>query len=226
MDLHIEGAIHPFIPLKAYQAQHGLPETFEVALFAPKDFTGLGRIDQAGAEMNAMRAAVVAAVPEYLPINQWIGFIPRLTDIFTMQLYSINHVVGLREVEIEFAAGGFSDVCHAFAYAALRAGVPARAAPKFQQVYHDWLAATTTTALAGSYLHGEESWNISVIYDAYGRVGLRIERGDAVDYVRDVALACPAHGYMRVLLEEVAAKLAAAAKKAQLDTTNYSPRQG
>lgn len=211
MVIIIDGAIQPFIPLKEYQAQHALPEAFAVNLFAPKDFTGLGRIDQAGAEMNMMRAAVLAAVPERLPVNQWISFIPRLTAVFTSQLYAINHVIGLRNVEIEFAAGGFSDVCHAFTYAALRASAPTQPMPDFQQVYREWLAGTTTFAPAGTYDHAGESWNISVIYDAYGRIGLRVERAAGVDYVRDAALACPAHGYMRVLLEEVTSKLAQAA---------------
>lgn len=213
MDIHIEGAVHPFIPLKDYQAQHRLPAAFAVSMFAPKDFIGLGRIDQAGAEMNMVRTAVLAAIPENLPLNQWIGFIPRLTHIFTTQLNQINHIIGLRDVEIEFAAGGFSDVCLAFAYAGLRAEASSQALPDFQQVYREWLAGTTTFAPAGTYDHHDELWNISVIYDAYGRVGLRIEQTSGVDYVRDASLACPAHGYMRVLLEDVTTKLAEAVNK-------------
>jgi hypothetical protein len=208
MRLIIEGTARDFTPIKAYRAAHDLPASFGVALFQPKDFDGLGSIDRAGAELNAVRIAVLNAIPEHLPPQDWLAFLPRLTRFFTTQLYAINHAVGLQPVEVDFAAGGFSDVCHAYAYAALRALTDQRPTPDYAAVYADWLANSVTVApIPVSYKHQGEVWAVRVVTHAYGRAGLIIERPTATDTVQDSALGCPAEGYMAVLLGEVVEKL-------------------
>src|SRR5579871_5583867 len=131
MRLTIDGAAREFIPIKTYRQAHDLPPEFGVALFEPKDYAGLGRIDQAGAELNEVRAAVLAAIPPRLTIQQWMSFAPDLTRLFTDKLYEINPNVRLHDVEIEFAAAGFADVCQAVIYARLRDANP----PPFEAIY-------------------------------------------------------------------------------------------
>src|SRR5690242_7928230 len=120
MRLTIEGVSRTFTPIKSFREAHYLPPEFGINLFEPKDYRGLGRIDQAGAELNGVRAAVLAAIPSILSLQEWLSFIPDLTRLFTDQLYAINSKVKLHDVEIEFAAAGFADVCQAVVYARLR----------------------------------------------------------------------------------------------------------
>ncbi len=105
----IEGIRYDFMPIKDFRAIHQLPTTFNIALFESKDYTGLGRIDAAGAALNQLRTAVIAALPDKaLPLS-WLSALPEITHIFEAQLYQINDQIGLRDVEIEFAVAGFND---------------------------------------------------------------------------------------------------------------------
>jgi hypothetical protein len=202
--LTIDGAARQFVPVKAFRAEHGLPPEFGVALFEPKDFAGLGRIDGAGADLNAVRTAVLNAIPAELALRGWLGFVPTLTDVFTAQLRDINARVNLRDVEIEFAAAGFADVCNATVYALLRGD-----APPFAAVYGEWLDGT---ARVSQRRHEYGGWQVRIVTHAYGRAGMIVAGGGATHYVADAAIGCPAEGYMAALLGDVAARIALAGR--------------
>jgi hypothetical protein len=203
----IEGESREFVPIRQFRAQYTLPAVFGVALFEPKDYTGLGSIDRAGAELNAVRAAVLAAVPRGVPPSAWLTRLPALHGLFRAQLEQINPAVGLHEAEIDFAAAGFGDVTQAFAYALVRAaGDPP---PAFESVYRDWLNSTVrVSGLVHHYAHGDQTWMIQMVNHAYGRAGLIVRMAGAAHYVADAALGCPAEGFMAALLGEVAAAMA------------------
>lgn len=208
MQLMLEGTLYNFIPLREFRAHHNLPPDFGISTFEHKDFTGLGRIDEAGAALKSVRAELLTLLPAKLSPSGWLTFLPRLTHHFQQQLERINIQVGLKDVEIEFAVSGFSDALHQYAFALLRA--QSAPLPDFHIVYAEWLNTTarvfthhTTTII------NNQSWNIRVVAHAYGRVGLLIEAGDHIYPVYDPALACPAEGFMTGLLSEIAARMRA-----------------
>jgi len=200
----IEGIRYDFMPIKDFRAIHQLPSTFNIALFESKDYTGLGRIDSAGAALNHLRAAVIAALPDkVLPLN-WLSVLPEITRIFETQLYQINDQIGLRDVEIEFAVAGFNDALQAYAYAFVYANSTHTPLPDFLTVYSEWLNGTVKAfAQEHTYIVGDESCTIQVIAHAYGRIGLLIHASETYA-VYDPALACPAEGFMTQLLIEIA----------------------
>jgi hypothetical protein len=204
MRLTIEGVPRLFEPIKGFRAAHDLPQDFGVALFEPKDYSGLGRIDQAGVDLNGVRAAVLGAIPPGLSLRDWLVFIPELTRLFTAKLNEINPRVNLRDVEIEFAAAGFADVCQAAVYALLRG-----ASPSFEAVYGEWLGGS---ARVSQTVHAYGEWRIQIVTHAYGRVGLIVDTGEMVHYVADSSLGCPAEGYMAALLAEVFDRIASSAR--------------
>jgi hypothetical protein len=208
MQLLMDGELRTFTPIKTFRAAHDLPDTFRVAHFEPKDYTGLGRIDRAGAELNAVRQAVLSSLPASLSPQAWLAYVPTLRDLFAARLYEINPQVGLKDVEVEFAVAGFSDVCEAVAWAMLRAGATHTAVPPFEQIYADWLNSTVRVSQAVHvYLHNGAAWRVQIVNNAYGRIGLIVHTGESAHYVIDSALACPAEGYMLALLGEVAARM-------------------
>ena len=202
MRLTIEGRAHVFTPIKSFREAHQLPPEFGVALFEPKDYSGLGRIDQAGAALNGVRMAVLAAMPTTLSRQEWLGLIPELTRLFTDQLYAINAKVKLHDVEIEFAAAGFSDVCQAVVYAMLRARN--ETLPPFEAIYGEWL---DQTARVSQTVHRYGEWQVQIVTHAYGRAGLMVQIDEETAYVQDGTLGCPAEGTMAALLAEVAARM-------------------
>jgi hypothetical protein len=212
MNLLLDGAPRAFTPIAAYRARHGLPPAFGAAAFQPKDFTGLGSIERAGPALAILRDETLAAAAElartlHTP-HDWLAALPTLHEAFAARLRAANHAVRLREEEIDFAVGGFGDVCHAFVFAWLRASLTAAAAPSFDAVYAGWLNASARVLPdVYPYVHGGETWRVHLVTSAYGRVGLRIRRPEAADddYVSDPALGCPAEGYMERLLRAVCA---------------------
>jgi hypothetical protein len=204
MRLTIDGVRRDFTPIKAFREAYGLPPEFGVALFEPKDFTGLGRIDSAGADLNAARAAVLAAIPDRLPLANALAFVDDLTRRFTDQLYAINANVNLHDVEIEYAAAGFSNVLQAVVYAAFRAR---GTTPPFEAIYGEWL---DSSARVSQTIHTYRGWKVQIVTHAYGRAGLIVRMDDDTHYVADSALGCPAEGYMGALLAETAARITAA----------------
>jgi hypothetical protein len=208
MHLLIDGVERDFIPIKDLRARFDLPPTFGVAHFQPKDYTGLGSIDRAGAELNAVRASVLAAIPDEIKPSQLLTFVTELQSFFLNELYAVNPRVHLKDVEIEFAAAGFSDMTNAFAYALLRSTLANQPAPAFESVYRDWLNQTVRVASSVyEYPHGDQVWGVQVIAHAYGRIGLMIQASDELFFTYDPSLACPAEGFMTNLLSEVCARI-------------------
>lgn len=201
MQLTIDGTPRQFEPIKAFRLKHDLPSEFGVELFEPKDYSGLGRIDRAGADLNRVRANVLDAIPAKLALRDWLMFIPDLTDLFRRALEAINLKVGLHEVEIEYAAAGFADVCQAVVYAKVRG-----AEMPFEAIYGAWLDQTVRVSQT---IHHYGDWDVQIVTHAYGRAGMIVRDGSETYYVSDSALGCPADGYMATLLVEVAARVIA-----------------
>jgi len=210
MQLTIDGERRVFESLADFRVTYGLPASFAVAAFQPKDEAGLGSIDGAGATLGRVREAVVVAVPERVPAAEWLVLVPQLAVTFEGALVQANPQIGLREMEISFAVSGFGDVCSAYGLALFRAQATRQPLPDFDAVYTDWLLGTVRTASAVPYDHAGATWQVRVVYHAYGRVGLVVETPDGAHYIADKALACPAEGFMLGLLRAVAAKMAAA----------------
>ncbi len=209
----LDGIEHDFTPVKDFRAAHQLPADFGVGTFAPKDYTGLGRIDRAGSDLNAVREAVLAALPATIAAPNWLNVLPDLGRLFEEQLYGINPQVGLKAVEIEYAVSGFNDVCQAVAYALVRARAAHTPPPDFRAIYGDWLNGTLKVmAEPYAYEHEGQRWTIQLVAHAYGRMGLRIQVGERIYAVYDPALACPAEGFMTAMLGEVTARMTAATR--------------
>ncbi len=205
MLLTIDGAPRQLLPIRDFRDAHDLPPDFGVAHFEPKDWTGLGRIDRAGAELNQVRAAMLDAIPTHMTPRSWLAFLPDYTRLFEQQLYDINPQVGLKDVEVEFAVAGLSDVCQAVAYALVRGGVNT-----FQAIYTDWLDSTVKIfTQIYPYTHHDHHWQIQIFAHAYGRAGLIVRTPETAYYVHDSALACPAEGFMASLLNDIAARIIA-----------------
>jgi hypothetical protein len=165
----------------------------------------LGHIDGAGAEMNTLFTQTLALLPADLTLMGWLDYIPSLQAHFGDELEAVNPVIGLRPPEIEFAVAGLGDVCRAIVYALIYAQSQRKTPPTFDQIYGDWLHSTLRlTATAYPYEHRGEKWSVRVISHAYGRIGLRIDTGDARHYVLDNDLACPAERFMERLLRKIA----------------------
>ena len=92
MRLTIAGTPRDLIPIQQFRQQHNLPESFGVAQFEPKDFTGLAVIDQAGAEMNDLRQSLLAAIPPTLTLATLPPLFTRLQAMFRTGMYAINEI--------------------------------------------------------------------------------------------------------------------------------------
>jgi hypothetical protein len=208
MQVTVDGQHHDFIPIKVYREAHSLPPTFSIALFEPKDFTGLAAIDKSGAAMNKLRQAILNTLPEAFTLNDSLSLVDTLQAVFSDSLYAINDVIGLKVTEVEYAVAGFGDVLRGWLYAVIRAHATKETAPQFIQMYHNWLDNSMRLSHdIHPYQHEGKQWEINIVNNAYGRVGLRIQRGNAVDYVQDNVYACPAEHYMTLLLTEVATQI-------------------
>jgi len=216
MQLIIDDQPQVFIPIKAFREQHNLPDDFGVAIFEPKSYEGLGSIDKAGTEMNALRDALLNAVPEQITPTDLMGFFYELQATFRNLMYGINETIGLQEVEVEFAVASFGDMNQNLHYAIMRGIVAKGDMPPFMQIYGDWLNSTVRVSFSPyQYDHNGTEWTIRTVNHVYGRVGLVIETGDTTYHVADSGLACPAEGFMAALLGEIAEKVIAAVKASQ-----------
>jgi hypothetical protein len=204
----LDGIAYPTLPLADFRAQYGLPESFKVSYFEPKDYSGLGRIDGAGAALQDLRQAVLGRTPQGFTALVLLQHLPTLQQFFQDQLEAINPQIGLHQPEIEFAASGFGDALHAWVYALVAAGQQPHP-PSFAQVYHDWvMASTRLAATRHPYQHGQQPWAVQIISNVYGRLGMLVHLDATQRYaVLDASLACPAEGFMLKLLNEVAAKM-------------------
>ncbi|MEQ8671811.1 MAG: hypothetical protein RLP44_05045 [Aggregatilineales bacterium] len=213
MHVTIDGHTHTLIDLKTFRRERDLPLTFGVAYFEPKDYTGLARIDTAGADINALRDAVLKAIPSSLTLPELLGFTSTLTELFRTQLYAINDNVNLKDVEIEFAVAGFSDVLQAHFYERMRASAAKNPPQSFGMIYGTWLNDTVRISQqTHDYVHQGATWRVNILNNAYGRFGMIVELPDETVYVADASLGCPAEGYMFNLLRDVIAKLDLALK--------------
>jgi hypothetical protein len=213
MDLQIEGQSRHFVPLKTFCEYQQLPPTFSIALFEPKDATGLGRINTASAgELNLVRQVLLDAIPTAMPLHGWLAFLPDLARLLDNKLHEINPEIGLKTIEIDYAVAGFFDVCQNLVYSMIRARASNEPLPTFQTVYSDWLNASVRIASAvHTYIHQGEIWAIQIVHTAYGRAGLIIWTERETHYVLDNHLGCPADGFMLALMHEVAARILTAA---------------
>lgn len=211
MYVTIDGQPREMIDLKAFRRVHDLPPDFGVGYFEPKDYTGLARIDTAGAPMNALRDHVLNAIPSSLTLPEMFNVISDLTTLFSDQLYAINDHVNLKDVEIEYAVAGFSDVLQAYFYERMRASAAKTSPQSFVMIYNTWLVNSTRISQpAHEYTHQGATWHVNILNNAYGRFGLIVTLPDETVYVADMSLGCPADGYMSNLLRDVIAKLDAA----------------
>lgn len=211
MRLTIDGQMRDFMDIRSFRAEHTLPPEFSVALFEPKDYTGLASIEGAGAELNGVREAVLAFIPPTLTVSKFPDLVARLASFFRAELEAINLRVKLKPEEIDFAVAGFEDVCRALMYALIQAHATHTPPPDFGSIYAAWLDGTTRLSQkAHTYQYQGMVWTVHIVNHAYGRVGLIVEDGRLAHYVRDASLACPAEGFMFGLLGEVAACFAAA----------------
>jgi len=207
----IDNTLQTFLPIKDFRAQYHLPDTFGMALFQPKDYTGLGSLDHAGAALQTLHHTILAAIPAQTPAQGWTAFTLQLQLIFRRALMSANPQIGLHPTEVDYAVAGFSEVCQMFLYALRQAQMQAQPLPSFSKVYHGWLfRSLEVSQTVFPYTWQDETWQIQLIRHIYGRVGMKIQRGDTVHYVYDAALACPAEGFMAALLSDVAAQLSTA----------------
>ncbi len=211
MQLPVDGRRRTFVTLTDFREAYGLSDTFEVATFQPKDWHGLGSIDQAGAALAPLREQTVAAVPQRVPAAAWLHHLSDVVATFEAELRRANPQIGLHRDEVAFAVNGFSNMCTALAYALARARLTRNSPPTFDAVYRRWVYDSVTVGSETyDYTHEGETWAVRVITHIYGRVGLAVETPDGVHYVADKALACPAEGFMQALLRDVGEAMIAA----------------
>ncbi|MBE7550210.1 MAG: hypothetical protein HS126_03930 [Anaerolineales bacterium] len=207
MQLTIDGQPRTFIPLVAFREQGGLPEEFTLAYFEPKDWQGLGTLDGSGKALAALRQRMLEAVPATVTLAELMLQVQTLTDRFHTELTAINSQIGLREVEVEFAVAGLADVLQSVAYQLVQLSHTYHHDPSqvqthfdFSGLYQNWLdASVRVSATTRIYSHQNVTYQVQVIYNPYGRVGLKVEVAGEVYYVTDLALACPALYYMQDL---------------------------
>lgn len=215
MQLVIDGEIRHFVPIKQFREAMNLPETFGMALFEPKDYSGLGKIDAAGTELNLVRRAVVEAIPAGIPLHEWLAYLPNLTRLLENKLHEVNAEIGLKSVEIDYAVSGFENVIHSLIYTLIRAHSEGQPAPDFDTIYQEWLDSSVRIAsTVHHYTHNGETWPVQIVINAYGRVGMMVWTEQKTHYIHANQLACPAEGFMLGLLSEVAERIMVATQSA------------
>jgi hypothetical protein len=201
-----------FTPLEVFRREHQLPDEFDINFFVRKDYTNLGRLEKAtaGAALNQLRSAVMAAVPATPPANGWQTVVPALKLVFEATLHEINDQIGLRLAEIEFASAKFADFLEQFAYAHLRYRLTGQEKPDFYSSYGAWINDSVELLFADYvYTHAGANWRIQLVSHVYGRIGFIVDSGDAIHYVYDPRLACPAEGFMTNLLRDITTRILA-----------------
>jgi len=208
MYLHIQGEPRHLEDIRAFREAHHLPDTFGVAHFEPKDFTGLARIDDAGPALKRVRENVLTAVPDQLSVQQLMLFEDLLTKVFHNALIAVNDQVNLKTIEIDFAVNGFRAVISAVIIASIRASLTHSSPPTFTECYGQWLNdGVRVSAQQHTYTHQAVNWSVQVINTAYGRAGLIVQTADSTHYLADAALGCPAEGFMFNLLKSTSERI-------------------
>lgn len=216
---------HTLTPLPTFRARWGLPDDFTIACFEAKQWDGLGSVGGAGPALARVKQHLLEAVPPVVTLPGLFGQVDILSNIFQRELEIANRQIGLRQVEIEFAVAGFQDVLQAVAYRLIQLAHACRYDMArlcrefdFRVVYQTWLDdSVRVSATVHPYQHGETQFEVRVIYNAYGRVGLEVRMPDGdLHYVADPSLACPASGYMEILEQQVAQTLCQALARSTL----------
>jgi hypothetical protein len=205
--LRLGGQERAWISLAAFKAQHHLPATFGIATFAPKSYVGLGSIAHAGPVLANLRGQVLASLPAYPSLKQWLAHSGDLNESFAQMLELANDQVGLSQAEVGFAVAGFADILNQFLFAAIACEARKQPPPPFLEVYQAWLD-NSAEILAACYPYPPD-WSVQLVSNAYGRVGLYIDSATWPQpaYVIDLGLACPAAAFMQGLLEAVCAHI-------------------
>jgi hypothetical protein len=208
MLLTIDNQPREFVSLRTFREAHGLPAAFGMTLFKSKNYEGLGRIDGSGTELQAVRDAMLDAMPQTQPKEGWFGLTMALQLLFRRKLIEVNEQIGLKHSEIDYAVNGLGEVCQAIIYGAISAILKGQPPPAFEDVYNRWLSSTVLLSrVLYRYPHRGEVWQIQPVQNAYGRVGMVVHTPSATHYVHDTRLSCPAEGFMVSLLHEMAARL-------------------
>lgn len=208
MKLRIDGVEHELILIKDFREAHQLPETFGIAQFEPKNYEGLGSLDNAGAPMNELREHVLQLIPDAVTVQELMQFIDHIQLQFQTDFFNINESIALKDVEIEFATAGFGDVLRAMMYKMIPAKVSKGEMPSFEGIYYQWINdSVRVSRQVHEIQHHDMTWKIQIINHVYGRAGLRINIGDDIVYVADGSYLCPADGFMYTLLKDVCYKI-------------------
>ena len=215
MELMLNNKLQTFLPLQTFRAQWGLPESFTLAYFEPKNWEGLGSVEGAGQALFSVKQRTVQAVPAWVTLARLTIIAEELTYAFRTELAAANTQIGLRPAEFDFAVSGFYDVLHAVAFNLIQLGLDyqqdltlIRENFDFLKVYYTWLNESVGIfAATHTFEHTDTQFKVRVVYNAYGRVGFEVQVAGKIYYVADMSLACPAASYMRDLCAEVAEAL-------------------
>jgi hypothetical protein len=174
-------------------------------LFVQKDYTGLGRFESgSNTALNKLRDTVLNAVPASLSLNELMDFFIHLEIVFRDTLAEINVDIGLKSIEVDFAAGGFRDVCQTYVYSVIRSRMNDEPLVGFVKIYQDWINSTVRiTHTTYPYHHENQQWTIQILSTVYGRMGLIIHTPEGTHYIRDTSFTCPAENFMYNLLTTV-----------------------
>ena len=186
-----------------------------MAHFESKEWAGLGSLEGAGPALATVRQHVIQAVPPQVTLTALLSVVDDLSDVFNRELEGANVQVGLRPVEVDFAVSGFNDVLQAVAYRLVElyhshSDDLAQLSQNFDfaDIYQSWLnnsvQVSTTTHV---YEHGDTQFNVRIIYNIYGHVGLEVTVAHELYHIMDMSLACPASSYMYDLCNHVAQAL-------------------
>jgi len=212
MQITIKQQTYPLTPLSTFRQQWQLPPEFSVTHFEPKNSSELGSIEGSGQAMLQMKDYLVQLAQRVIKPQDLLGSIDLLANLFRSQLQMINTEIGLRSVEVDFAVAGFEDVLRATVYHLyqLRVTYPQDVAKirqlfDFETVYQNWLAGSThVSAKIYIYPHDNHTFQIQLLNDAYGRMGMQVRVSDQTYYVMDTSLGCPAAKFMHGLCTAVA----------------------
>lgn len=216
MQLIIDNHPRAFISLQTFRTRWRLPDDFTIACFEPKEWTGLGSVEGSGQALAAIKHCVLEVVPALVQVSNLMPLVGILSTIFRRELETANEQIGLRQVEIDFAVAGFHDLLQTIVYRLIQLVhmcqkdmVQVRSQFDFSEIYLTWLSDSVRIGTrVHTYVNGEQPFEVRIIYNAYGRVGLEVLAVDGERYfVVDMSLACPASGYMETLAEQVAQKL-------------------
>src|SRR5690606_27910761 len=133
---------HDFIALKDFRAQFGLPESFSIAWFQPKDFTGLGSIKGANSELAYVRQALLETLPDGFPPAGWSSLSVTLQIAFRRLLVEVNPNIVLKRDVIDYAVNRLVQVCYLLFQRCTHARMPGRPLPSFDKSHHDLLLSS------------------------------------------------------------------------------------